>query len=146
MSLTILMFKNTPWENWDHGKDLDELVTLIDVLDGRQLKGDVVHGNFEIQKVSTGEKQAETQYGYVVTMRDHQFHTNDLYMVLYGVGTPGNPIVAETARAVRATINTDAIDGYMIKDTCILRFNGGADAVRDAQAAFCRATDIRVVH
>lgn len=145
MSLTILMFKNTPWENWDHKKDLNDLVTYIDVLDGLQLNGDVIHGNFEIQKISTGEKQAESQYGYIVTMNDHKFHTDDLYMVLFGVGTPDNAVVAETARAVREVISVDAIDGYMIKDTCVLRFDGGAAAVRHAQAAYSR-TDLHVVH
>jgi hypothetical protein len=146
MSLTILMFKSTPWENWDHEKDLNDLVTHIDVLDGLNLRGDVIHGNFEIQRISTGEKQAEEQFGYIVTLNDQHFHSKDVYMVLYGVGEPGNPVVAETARAVRNTISVDVIDGYMIKDNCVLRFDGGGDAVRNAQAEHSRRTDLRIVH
>ena len=146
MALTILLFKNTPWENWDHEKDLNDLVTHIDVLDGLSLRGEVIHGNFEIQRISTGEKQAEEQFGYIVTLNDQHFHSKDVYMLLYGVGTPSNPVVAETAKAVRNTICVDVIDGYMIKDNCVLRFDGGGDAVRNAQADYSRRTDLRVVH
>lgn len=145
MSMTFLMFRDTPWTNWDHEQDLPDVASHIDILDQKSLSGEVYHGMIEVRDKNTDENQMPDNHGYVVLMNDAVVHSNDLYVLFYSVNGPSDVRVSNTCRLIRDMIKTDAVDGYVVGKNVVIRFDGGADAVRTVYAEVIR-TGLRVVH
>lgn len=127
MSLTILLYKDTPFDNV--AESVPEWLTHILFCDGKAIQGELHHCTFNV------EGQPPELYGYLVNINDEQLTTPNLWLMHLDAGNADNPSFGRLANLLSAVTQADLLNVYMSGTHAVVEYKGGAVGIRNNFAA-----------
>ncbi|MNE83596.1 hypothetical protein D3C80_1804220 [compost metagenome] len=123
MSITILLFKETPFE--DIAPNVPKWLTNIQFCDGKTVFGDLQHCTFRV------EHQPANLHGYLLSINDVELDCPNLWVVHLDAGSPDNPDLDQLCQVLSFSTGTDILKAYMSGPNAVIEFNGGATDIRN---------------
>jgi hypothetical protein len=134
MALTILLFKDTPFE--DVHSQTEHFLSLLSICDGKHIRGTCKHTTFDVDGI--------VQHGYILDIEDEVIHTDDLWVIYVGLENAVDPKFRELGTEVSNMVGAPMLIGYVVAGNGVLQYSGGAKYIRDLHATHRRA-DIAAV-
>ena len=140
MSVTMMLFRDKPWDNWNPETGLEEVAGYVPLLKDRMFSGTVIHTDIDIRDHNTEDSDLGGQYGYLVIMNDKEVHTDDLFVMFFGSSRGDDPYLLKILVNLQGITKATPADGAQWTTGTLVRFDGGAPFIRNQFANNNRKT------
>jgi hypothetical protein len=132
MSLTVLLYKDTPFDHTTKEELLEHLL-MVKFCKDKEFSGAAICSAM-CHKNPDGTEVANYPHGYLIQINDEVHHTDDLWVICLDVKDPERKMATQVTGDIIYTTECSLADGYMMNDNIVLQFNGGAPYYRAASA------------